>query len=349
LALQLSPGEQKTLYRIRPRGFCAGVVRAIEIVKLALDIYGPPIYVLHEIVHNQYVVEGLRQRGAVFVETLEEVPSGARLIFSAHGVSPKVRQQAAARQLKVIDATCPLVTKVHLEAMKFARQGYSILLIGDRDHAEVEGTAGEAPEATQLVSNVTEAEQVAVPEPSRVVFLTQTTLSQYDTREIVARLRTRFPALREPPAEDICYATQNRQKAVESVAQRVELVLVVGSKSSANSNRLVEVAQRAGVRALLIEDAAAIDPHWLADVNRVGLTAGASAPEVLVEQVSARLQQLGFTQVEEVELIPEDVRFALPAELTRVTRRFSVHVFLALAALGLLAVAWFVWLSLTRP
>lgn len=349
MALQLSPGEQKTLYRIRPRGFCAGVVRAIEIVKLALDIYGPPIYVLHEIVHNQYVVEGLRQRGAVFVETLEEVPSGARLIFSAHGVSPKVRQQAAARQLKVIDATCPLVTKVHLEAMKFARQGYSILLIGDRDHAEVEGTAGEAPEATQLVSNVTEAEQVAVPEPSRVVFLTQTTLSQYDTREIVARLRTRFPALREPPAEDICYATQNRQKAVESVAQRVELVLVVGSKSSANSNRLVEVAQRAGVRALLIEDAAAIDPHWLADVNRVGLTAGASAPEVLVEQVSARLQQLGFTQVEEVELIPEDVRFALPAELTRVTRRFSVHVFLALAALGLLAVAWFVWLSLTRP
>ncbi len=349
MALRQSPGAQKTLYRIRPRGFCAGVVRAIEIVKLALDIYGPPIYVLHEIVHNQYVVEELRQRGAVFVETLEEVPLGARLIFSAHGVSPKVRQQAAARQLKVIDATCPLVTKVHLEAVKFARQGYSILLIGDRDHAEVEGTAGEAPEATQLVSSVTEAERVSVPEPSRVVFLTQTTLSQYDTREIVARLRTRFPALEAPPAEDICYATQNRQKAVESVAQRVELVLVVGSKSSANSNRLVEVAQRAGARALLIEDAAAIDPHWLADVNRIGLTAGASAPEVLVEQVSARLQQLGFTQVEEVELIPEDVRFALPAELTRVTRRFSAHIFLALAALGLLAVAWFVWLSLTRP
>lgn len=311
-----SAGGQKTLYRIRPRGFCAGVVRAIEIVELALKIYGQPIYVLHEIVHNRYVVEELRRCGAVFVETLEQVPLGGRLIFSAHGVSPKVRQQAAARQLKVIDATCPLVTKVHLEAVKFARQGYSILLIGDRDHTEVEGTSGEAPEATQLVSSVAEADRVAVPDPNRVAFLTQTTLSQYDTREIVARLRARFPALLVPPADDICYATQNRQKAVESVAQRVQLVLVVGSKSSANSNRLVEVARRAGAPAKLIEDASAIDPRWLDAVSRVGLTAGASAPEVLVEEVSARLWQLGFTQIEDVELIAEDVRFTLPAELT---------------------------------
>jgi len=354
-----STGEQKTLYRIRPRGFCAGVVRAIEIVELALKTYGLPIYVLHEIVHNRYVVQELGRRGAVFVETLEEVPSGGRLIFSAHGVSPKARQRAAARQLQVIDATCPLVTKVHLEVVKYARQGYSILLIGDRDHAEVEGTSGEAPEATQLVSTVAEAEQVVVPDPRRVVFLTQTTLSQYDTREIVTRLRTRFPALQSPPADDICYATQNRQKAVENVAQRVQLVLVVGSKSSANSNRLVEVAQRAGARAQLIEDAAAIDPRWLDNVTRVGLTAGASAPEVLVEEATARLQQLGFTQIEELELIPEDVRFTLPPEFTapelprqalaQLTQRFSVRIFLALAALILLALVWFVWLSLTQP
>ncbi|MBI4466289.1 MAG: 4-hydroxy-3-methylbut-2-enyl diphosphate reductase [Acidobacteria bacterium] len=311
-----APGAYpKTLYRVRPRGFCAGVVRAIEIVDLALQAYGPPIYVLHEIVHNRYVVEELAAKGAVFVNDLGEVPVGARLIFSAHGVSPAVRQLAADRQLRVIDATCPLVTKVHLEAIKFARQGYTILLIGDREHDEVEGTSGEAPRATLVVSSVAEADRVEVPDPSRVVYLTQTTLSQYDTAEIIAQLRQRFPALKGPPADDICYATQNRQQAVESVARRAGLVLVVGSKNSANSNRLVEVAERAGARACLIEDENGVEPAWLEGVSGVALTAGASAPEVVVERVSRRLQELGFARVEEVEVIPEDVRFTLPAEL----------------------------------
>lgn len=313
-----APGAKaRTLYRVRPRGFCAGVVRAIEIVDLALKAYGAPIYVLHEIVHNRYVVDDLAAKGAVFVNQMEEVPAGARLIFSAHGVSPAVRAVAAARKLRVIDATCPLVTKVHLEAIKFAREGYSILLIGDRDHDEVEGTSGEAPAVTQLVSSVADADRVTVPDPNRVVYLTQTTLSQYDTAEILARLRQRFPAIQGPPADDICYATQNRQEAVETVGKRAEAVLVVGSKNSANSNRLVEVAERAGARAYLIEDENAIRPDWLEGVASVALTAGASAPEVLVDAVSRRLQEMGFANVEDVEVIPEDVRFTLPAELTR--------------------------------
>ncbi len=305
----------KTLYRIRPRGFCAGVVRAIEIVDLALKAYGAPIYVLHEIVHNRYVVEDLAAKGAVFVNHLEEVPAGARLIFSAHGVSPEVRRVATERRLRVIDATCPLVTKVHLEAVRFAREGYTILLIGDLEHDEVEGTSGEAPEVTTVVSSVAEADRVTVPDPRRVVYLTQTTLSQYDTAEIIARLRERFPEIKGPPADDICYATQNRQEAVETVGRRAELVLVVGSANSANSNRLVEVAQRAGACAYLIEDENAIDAKWLDAVTRVALTAGASAPDVLVERVSRRLEALGFTSVEDVEIIPEDVRFTLPSEL----------------------------------
>ena len=315
-----APGaSQKTLYRVSPRGFCAGVVRAIEIVDLALEAYGPPIYVLHEIVHNRYVVGELAAKGAVFVNHLEEVPAGARLIFSAHGVSPAVRQLAAGRKLRVIDATCPLVTKVHLEAIRFAREGYTILLIGDKEHDEVEGTSGEVPQATLVVSNVEEAGTVEVPDPNRVVYLTQTTLSQYDTAEIIARLRERFPALKGPAADDICYATQNRQQAVESMARRAGLVLVVGSKNSANSTRLVEVARRAGARAHLIEDEGKIEPAWLEGVGSVALTAGASAPEVLVEQVSRRLQALGFSNVEDVEVIPEDVRFTLPAELAPFT------------------------------
>ncbi len=313
--MAMPPAPPKTLYRIRPRGFCAGVVRAIEIVDLALQAYGAPIYVLHEIVHNRYVVEDLAAKGAIFVNHLEEVPAGARLIFSAHGVSPAVRLVAAERRLRVIDATCPLVTKVHLEAIKFARGGYSILLIGDLEHDEVEGTSGEAPAVTTVVSSVAEADRVTVPDPRRVVYLTQTTLSQYDTAEIIARLRQRFPEIKGPPADDICYATQNRQEAVETVGRRAELVLVVGSANSANSNRLVEVAQRAGARAYLIEDENSIDAKWLDDVTRVALTAGASAPDVLVERVSRRLQSLGFTSVEDVEIIPEDVRFTLPSEL----------------------------------
>ena len=307
--------NSKTLYRVRPRGFCAGVVRAIEIVDLALKAYAAPIYVLHEIVHNRYVVSELAAKGAIFVNQLEEVPEGARLIFSAHGVSPAVRQVAAARRLRVIDATCPLVTKVHLEAVKYAREGYTILLIGDRDHDELEGTSGEAPAVTEIVSSIEEAERVQVSNPTRVVYLTQTTLSQYDTAEIIARLRQRFPAIQGPPADDICYATQNRQEAVETIAQRASLVLVVGSQNSANSNRLVEVARRAGAQAYLIEDENAIENGWLNGVLAVALTAGASAPEVLVERVVERLRALGYANVEDIELIPEDVRFTLPAEL----------------------------------
>ncbi len=305
----------KTLFRVRPRGFCAGVVRAIEIVELALKAYGAPIHVLHEIVHNRHVVDDLAAKGAVFVNALAEVPEGARLIFSAHGIAPTVRQEAEARKLRVIDATCPLVTKVHLEAIRFARAGCSILLIGDRDHDEVEGTSGEAPGATQVVSNVAEADRVTVPDPTHVAYLTQTTLSRYDTAEIIARLRRRFPAIQGPPADDICYATQNRQEAVETVGRRADLVLVVGSKNSANSNRLVEVVKGAGGRAYLIEDEHAIEPAWLESAQAVALSAGASAPEVLVERVAERLRTLGFTAVEDVEVIPEDVRFSLPAEL----------------------------------
>lgn len=305
----------KTLVRVRPRGFCAGVVRAVDIVELALEAYGNPVYVHHEIVHNRYVVDQLRRRGAIFVETIAEVPVGAVLVFSAHGVPPRVRAEAKERELKVIDATCPLVTKVHLEALKFAREGRTLILIGHRDHQEIVGTSGEAPEQTVVVGSVDEVDQLQVPNPERLAFLTQTTLSLYDTQEIVARLRERFPLIVGPASDDICYATQNRQEAVEALAREVELILVVGSANSSNSNRLVEVAQRVGVVARLIEDANDIDESSLEGVKSIGLTAGASAPEVLVEQVSQRLSAFGFTNHRDLELIREDVRFTLPAEL----------------------------------
>ncbi len=305
----------KTLYRIRPRGFCAGVVRAIEIVDLALKAYGAPIHVLHEIVHNHYVVEDLAAKGAVFVESLEDVPVGGRLIFSAHGVSPAIRATAEKRELRVIDATCPLVTKVHLEAVAFARAGRTIVLIGDPDHDEVEGTMGEAPEATVVVSNVEDVDRLEIPDPEALVYLTQTTLSRYDTEDIIERLQQRFPAIQGPPADDICYATQNRQEAVVTIAKQAGLVLVVGSRNSANSNRLVDVAKMAGADAYLIDDSAGVDPAWLEGHEQVALTAGASAPERLVEQVVARLGELEFGDVEDVEVIPEDVRFTLPEEL----------------------------------
>ena len=305
----------KTLVRVRPRGFCAGVVRAVDIVELALEAYGSPVYVHHEIVHNRYVVDQLRRRGAIFVETIGEVPVGAVLVFSAHGVPPRVRTEAKERQLKVIDATCPLVTKVHLEALKFAREGRTLILIGHRDHQEIVGTSGEAPDQTVVVGSVEEVDQLEVPNPDRLAFLTQTTLSLYDTQEIVVRLRERFPSIAGPASDDICYATQNRQEAVEALAREVELILVVGSANSSNSNRLVEVAQRVGVAARLIEDANDIDEGSLEGVKSIGLTAGASAPEVLVEQVSQRLSAFGFTNHRDLELIREDVRFTLPAEL----------------------------------
>jgi 4-hydroxy-3-methylbut-2-en-1-yl diphosphate reductase len=307
----------KTLVRVRPRGFCAGVVRAVDIVELALEAYGRPVYVHHEIVHNRYVVDQLRRRGAIFVESISEVPEGAVLVFSAHGVPPRVRTEAQERKLKVIDATCPLVTKVHLEALKFAREGRTLILIGHRDHQEIVGTSGEAPDRTVVVDSVEEVEKLQVSDPNHLAFLTQTTLSLYDTQEIVAKLRERFPTIVGPASDDICYATQNRQEAVEALAREVELILVVGSANSSNSNRLVEVAERTGVAARLIDDAGDIDQSWLEGVNSLGLTAGASAPEILVEQVSQRLANLGFTNQRDLDLIREDVRFTLPPELAR--------------------------------
>lgn len=305
----------KKLLRIRPRGFCAGVVRAVDIVELAVEAYGPPVYVHHEIVHNRYVVEQLRRRGAIFVESVEDVPIGAVLIFSAHGVPPTVREEAHMRKLRVIDATCPLVTKVHLEALRFAREGRTIILIGHKDHQEIIGTSGEAPQQTLVVDSVEAVNKLEVQDPTRLAFLTQTTLSLYDTHEIVARLRERFPEISGPASDDICYATQNRQEAVEQVAREVQIILVVGSPNSSNSNRLVEVARRSGVKALLIDDASAISRELFEGIESVGLTAGASAPEVLVEQVSERLAEYGFTDQTDLDLIREDVRFTLPAEL----------------------------------
>src|ERR1700738_272867 len=313
-----SGSEGKSLIRGRPRGFCAGGGRAVDIGELALQAYGPPVYVHHEIVHNRYVVDQLRQNGAIFVETVEEVPLGAVLVFSAHGVPPTTREEARLRELRVIDATCPLVTKVHLEALKFARENRTIILIGHRDHQEIVGTSGEAPDRTIVVDSVTAVDALEVADPSRLSFLTQTTLSLYDTQEIVARLLQKFPEIKGPASDDICYATQNRQEAVEQVAKDVDLILVVGSPNSSNSNRLVEVAQRSGVRAQLIDSAADIDVSWLEGVARVGLTAGASAPEVLVEQVSQRLAEFGFTDQRDLDLIREDVRFTLPPELATI-------------------------------
>ena len=310
--------EAKVLLRVRPRGFCAGVVRAVDIVELALETHGAPVYVHHEIVHNTYVVEQLRRRGAIFVEAISEVPHGGVLVFSAHGVPPTVRAEARERRLQVIDATCPLVTKVHLEAKKFAREKRTIILIGHRDHQEIVGTSGEAPDRTLVVDSVEEVDALIVDDPDRLAFLTQTTLSLYDTQEIVARLRQRFPNIVGPASDDICYATQNRQEAVEQVAKDVDLILVVGSQNSSNSNRLVELAQRLDIKAQLIDAAADIDPKWLEGIRRVGLTAGASAPEVLVEQVSERLAQFGFTDQRDLDLIREDVRFTLPAELATI-------------------------------
>jgi 4-hydroxy-3-methylbut-2-en-1-yl diphosphate reductase len=311
--------DRKVLLRVRPRGFCAGVVRAVDIVELALEAYGAPVYVHHEIVHNTYVVEQLRRRGAIFVEAIGEVPHGAVLVFSAHGVPPTVRGEAKERSLRVIDATCPLVTKVHLEALKFVREKRTIILIGHKDHQEIVGTSGEAPEQTIVVDSVEAVDALEVKDPERLAFLTQTTLSLYDTQEIVARLRQRFPKIQGPASDDICYATQNRQEAVEQVAKDVDLILVVGSPNSSNSNRLVEVAQRQGVKAQLIDSAKDIDPSWLDGVQAIGLTAGASAPEVLVEQVSERLAEFGYTDQRDLDLIREDVRFTLPPELATIS------------------------------
>ena len=293
------------------------MIRAIDIVTIALDQLGSPIYVRKEIVHNQFVVDELRQRGAVFVESLDEVPDGAVTIFSAHGVAPDVRDQARKRRLQIIDATCPLVTKVHLEVIRYAREGYSIILIGHENHDEVIGTFGEAPDAIHLVSTLGDVDNLKNVRPDRVVYTTQTTLSLDDTRAIVERLKERFPLIVSPPSSDICYATQNRQAAVKAIAERADLILVVGAENSSNSNRLVEVAHSAGTAAHLISNAGGIRSEWVDGCVCIGVTAGASTPDILVEQVVEDLKTRGFTRVEELELIPEDVHFPLPAPLDK--------------------------------
>lgn len=312
-----SNNDAKNLLLLKPRGFCAGVVRAIDIVQIALDTFGPPIYVRKEIVHNRYVVEDLQAKGAIFVDSVEEVPSGQRVIYSAHGVSPEVRDDSKARNLQVIDATCPLVTKVHVEAIKFAKHGNSLILIGHRDHDEIIGTLGEAPDVTQVVSTPEEVERLQVPDANRVAYLTQTTLSLDEAKDVIEALKKKFPNIKGPAAQDICYATENRQVAVKSVAEEADLVLVVGSENSSNSNRLVEVAQNLGTKSHLIENFRAIDPAWLNGVKTVALTAGASAPECLVEEVVNFLANHGFTNVKELEVMPENVRFGLPPEIVQ--------------------------------
>jgi len=313
----LSTPPVKRVLLLKPRGFCAGVVRAIDVVKIALETFGAPIYVRKEIVHNRFVVNELAEKGAIFVDDIDDVPAGMRVIYSAHGVSPAVRERSKFRHLKVIDATCPLVTKVHVEAVKFARQGYSLVLIGHRDHDEIEGTLGEAPEVTQVVSNVRDVAALQVPDPSRVAYLTQTTLSLDEARDIIQALKAKFPNIVGPHSQDICYATENRQVAVKNVAHQADLVLVVGSNNSSNSNRLVEVSRNLSTNAFLIENSRAIDSHWLERANTVAVTAGASAPEVLVEEVLEYLRSKGFSSVEEVEVMPENVRFGLPPEIVQ--------------------------------
>jgi 4-hydroxy-3-methylbut-2-en-1-yl diphosphate reductase len=311
----------KKIILLKPRGFCAGVVRAIDVVRIALDLYGAPIYVRKEIVHNRHVVDELRRAGAIFVEELSEVPQGARVIFSAHGVSPAVRAEARERNLQVIDATCPLVTKVHLEAVRFAKQGYTIVLIGHRDHDEVIGTLGEAPDSTVLVSDVQDVDRLAIRDAEKVVYLTQTTLSLDETVDIVARLKDRFPKIIGPKTQDICYATENRQLAVKAVAPICNALLVVGSQNSSNSRRLVEVCEKAGVPAYLLDDCSEVEPGMLKGVRTVAVTAGASAPEHLVQQLIQHLQAKGYTDLEEAEIKEEDVRFTLPSDLENFTPR----------------------------
>ena len=309
-------GSEKIVYLLKPRGFCAGVVRAIDIVELALKVYGAPIYVRREIVHNRRVVTDLALRGAVFVDELDEVPEGARAVFSAHGVAPDVWRRAEQRRLRVIDATCPLVTKVHREAVRFAEARGTILLIGHRDHDEVIGTMGEAPDRTIVVSSPQEARQVDVPDPAKTYYLTQTTLSLDEAGVVIQELQRRFPDIQGPPAKDICYATENRQQAVKSVAPRADLLLVVGSQNSSNSQRLVEVGENMGMPGHLIDDESQLDADWFEGVNRVAVTAGASAPEMLVQGIVEHLVgKFGFGRVKEVEVVEENVSFPLPSEL----------------------------------
>lgn len=310
-----SPSTKRVLLA-EPRGYCAGVDRAVEAVEKALEKYGAPLYVRKEIVHNRHVVETFTERGVIFVDETDEVPEGANLVFSAHGVSPAVRDAADALQLNTIDATCPLVTKVHTEVKRFAREGYEILLVGHEGHEEVEGTAGEAPERVQLVDGPDAVDGIDVAQPDKLVWLSQTTLSVDETMETVRRLKEKFPTLQDPPSDDICYATQNRQGAVKAMAPQCDLVIVVGSQNSSNSKRLVEVALQAGATAAyLVDYAKDIDLAWLDGVHTVGVTSGASVPEVLVQGVVELLAVHGFDEVETVQTAQESITFALPREL----------------------------------
>jgi 4-hydroxy-3-methylbut-2-en-1-yl diphosphate reductase len=308
--------SQRRVLLAKPRGYCAGVDRAVQAVETALDRFGPPVYVRRQIVHNTHVVSSLEKRGAIFVAEVDEVPRGAVVVFSAHGIAPEVRLDAERRGLQAIDATCPLVTKVHNEARRFAAKDYDILLVGHEGHEEVVGTAGEAPASVRLVDGVDGAADVEVKDPSKVVWLSQTTLSVDETIETVNALRERFPALLDPPSDDICYATQNRQAAVKVIAAQAELVIVVGSPNSSNSVRLVEVAKDYGAQAAyLVDDAGEVEERWLDGVTTVGVTSGASVPEELVASVLAKLADFGFGAVEEVEAVEEHMTFALPREL----------------------------------
>ncbi len=298
-----------------PRGYCAGVDRAVQTVERALDLYGAPIYVRKEIVHNKHVVEQLSERGAIFVDEETEVPEGEMVVFSAHGVAPAVHDNAAARRLRTIDATCPLVTKVHVEARKFAAEGYTIVLIGHEGHEEVEGTTGEAPSNIVLVQTAAEVDELDLPDPERVAFITQTTLSVDETSQIIARLRERFPAIVSPKSDDICYATTNRQIAVKQLARECDLVLVIGSTNSSNSNRLVEVAREHGAASHLIDFHTQVKEEWLDGVETVGITSGASAPEELVDDLVTFFRDRGADDVSELRTVDEDVRFMLPKEI----------------------------------
>jgi 4-hydroxy-3-methylbut-2-enyl diphosphate reductase len=309
------------VFLAKPRGFCAGVDRAIDVVEICLDIYGAPVYVRHEIVHNDHVCNELRKKGAIFVDTMDEIPSGAVTVFSAHGVSPAVRTEAKERGLKVIDATCPLVTKVHLEAVRYAKRGYQIVLIGHRNHVEVEGTMGEAPESMTLVESPADVAQLEEIPGKPMIFLTQTTLSVDDTKEVIAALRNRFPSIEAPPTDDICYATTNRQITVRQMATQCDLILVIGSPTSSNSNRLVEVAISNGTRSTLINDASALKVELFAGVETVGITAGASAPEILVQDVVRWLEKNFPVEFADLDVIKEDVQFTLPRELVTVAKQ----------------------------
>lgn len=299
----------------KPRGFCAGVERAIHIVEAALEKFGPPIYVRHEIVHNQRVVQGLRQRGVIFVDDIEQIPDGAITVFSAHGVSKKVESGALEQGLNAIDATCPLVSKVHREGQRYAKKGYEIILIGHRNHPEVEGTLGQIPGKVHLVGDIEDVSNLDVENPEKVAYITQTTLSVDDTREIISALKNRFPAIAGPDIKDICYATQNRQTAVRKLAEQVDALLVVGASNSSNSNRLCEVGNDNGIDSYLVESPEAIDRHWIEGVNTVGITAGASTPEELVEGVIERLREFDSVEVSTMSGITENVKFTLPNEL----------------------------------